>query len=131
MDEARTIGVFIARNWRDVYDMAWRPEFFPRWASGLSEAGLRPDGDGWTAQGPEGPVRIRFSPHNAFGIMDHWVDIGAGRIVYVPLRIVENGSGAQAMLTLLRQPGMSDAKFSEDAGWVERDLRALKALAEG
>lgn len=34
------------------------------------------------------------------------------------------------MLTLFRQPGMSDEAFRNDAGWVERDLLTLKRLLE-
>ncbi|MGN6549652.1 MAG: polyketide cyclase [Pararhizobium sp.] len=131
MLQSKVITVSIDRNWRDVYERFWRPEVFPTWASGLSEAGLEQDGGEWTARGPEGPVRIRFSPHNPFGVMDHWVDLGEGRIVYVPLRIIENGSGTEVMLTLFRQADMDDARFAEDERWIRRDLEALKRLAEG
>src|SRR3546814_3069289 len=64
---ASTYSRSIDREWRSLYDLIWRPEFFPRWASGLSKAGLRQDGDGWLAEGTEGPIRIRFTPHNDYG----------------------------------------------------------------
>ena len=130
MLDAKTISISIKTNWRELYERFWRPETFPQWASGLSDASLTQDGDRWTASGPDGPVNIRFSGHNAFGVMDHWVDLADGRIVYVPLRIIENGAGAEVMLTLFRQPGMDDEKFAGDEVWVERDLLALKRLAE-
>ena len=131
MLDARTISISIDRDWREVYAAIWRPEDFPKWASGLSNASLEKKGDAWRAAGPEGPVTIRFTGHNAFGVMDHWVDPGGGRIVYVPLRVVENGTGAEVILTLFRQPDMTDAKFAEDEAWVTRDLAALKRLVEG
>ena len=131
MLDARTISISIDRDWREVYEAIWRPEDFPKWASGLSNASLEKKGDVWRAAGPEGPVTIRFTGHNAFGVMDHWVDPGGGRIVYVPLRVVENGTGAEVILTLFRQPDMTDAKFAEDEAWVTRDLAALKRLVEG
>jgi hypothetical protein len=86
------------------------------------------DGEWWTTEGPEGPIRIRFSEHNAFGVMDHYVDAGAGAEIYIPMRIVENGEGAEVLFTLFRQPGMSDEKFAADANWVEHDLRTLNGL---
>lgn len=129
--EATTVSVSIDRDWRTLYEEVWRPAAFPGWASGLSDASLAEVDGTWTAQGPDGPVRIEFTGHNAFGVMDHWVHLGDGRTVYVPLRIVGNGGGAEVMLTLFRQPGMSDAKFAEDLEWVRRDLLALKAMAEG
>jgi hypothetical protein len=81
----------------------------------------------WKAEEPDGPIRIRFSDHNEFWVMDHYVDLGDGAEVYVPMRIVRNGQGAEVLFTLFRQPGMSDAKFAADAAWVARDLIALKA----
>ncbi|MDO7837446.1 hypothetical protein Q4610_20590, partial [Sphingobium sp. HBC34] len=97
-------------------------------ASGLAESDLRQQGDDWLADGPEGPVTIRFTPHNDYGVMDHFVDTGDGREVHVPLRVIRNGDGAEVMLTLFRQPGMDDEMFARDAKWITRDLRALKAF---
>lgn len=125
---SRVISVTVDREWRDVYDRIWRPEDFLKWASGLSAAALSQDGDVWRGQGPEGQISVRFTPHNAYGVMDHVVDVGKAADVYIPLRVIANGDGADIQLTLFRQPEMSDADFARDAEWVERDLKALKAL---
>ncbi|MEX2641976.1 MAG: hypothetical protein WD270_00880 [Acetobacterales bacterium] len=130
MLECRTISVSVARDWRDLYERIRRPEAFPEWASGLADASLARTGDGWTAQGPEGPVRIVFTPRNDYGVMDHGVHLPGGRVVQVPMRVVRNGEGAEVMLTQFRQPGMGDETFERDAEWIRRDLDALKALAE-
>ena len=131
MLEALTLGISIGRPWRDVYDADLA-------AGGLPEVGLRPQHlvarEGrrrWRAAGPEGTVRIRFTDHNPFGVMDHYVDTGDGPEVYVPMRVIANGDGAEVLLTLFRQPGMSDAKLAADAEWVRRDLLALRALLTG
>jgi hypothetical protein len=128
MLEARSLNVYIPRPWREVYEALWRPQDFPRWASGLSGSSLEKHGDHWRAQGPEGPIRIRFTDHHPFGIMDHFVDVGTGEEIYMPMRIVANGAGAEALLTLFRQPDMAAEKFEADAEWVLRDLRALRDL---
>ena len=78
--------------------------------------------------GYRGPVRIGFTERNAFGVMDHHVDLGTGPEVYVPMRVVPNGGGAEVLVTLFRRPGMSDEAFAADAAWVLRDLLTLKAL---
>lgn len=127
---ARTFSISIKRDWRALYEQIWRPEFFTRWASGLADSDLRQDGDAWLAEGPEGPIRIRFTDHNAYGVMDHVVDAGDGAEIHVPLRVVANGEGAEVMLTLFRQPGMDDEKFAGDARWINKDLAALKQLIE-
>jgi hypothetical protein len=127
---AETYSVSINRDWRAMYEAIWRPEIFPKWASGLAKSGLHRQGDEWLAEGPDGPIRIRFTPHNAYGVMDHVVDIEAGDPVHVPMRVIQNGDGAEVMLTLYRQPGMDDARFAADAEWIRRDLETLKRLQE-
>ncbi|MBW8743533.1 MAG: polyketide cyclase [Sphingomonas sp.] len=128
---ARTYSVSIRCEWRSLYERIWRPEFFPKWASGLSDSELFQDGNNWVANGPEGPIRAQFTDRNEHGVMDHFVDGGDGNVIQIPLRVVQNGDGAEVMLTLFRQPDMTDEKFSADAKWIMRDLRALKALVEG
>ena len=128
MAEARTLSVSVPVPWPSLYDAIREPAFFPRWASGLSRGGLVPEGGRWRAEGPEGPVWIRFTPPNPFGVMDHWVEPGSGAEVYVPMRVVPNGEGAEVLLTLFRQPGMSDEGVQADAAWMARDLAALRAL---
>jgi len=126
--ESRTFSVTIDRDWRALYDAIWRPEFFPRWASGLTDGELRREGDDWFSQGADGPVRIRFTPYNDFGVMDHVVE-GADGDVHVPLRIVRNGRGAEVMLTLYREWGIDAERFAADARWINRDLTRLRSVA--
>lgn len=126
--EALTLSVTIGRSAQDVYEAIWRPADFPKWASGLSAARLRFEDDEWRADGPDGPVRLRFTRHNTFGIMDHWVDLGAGTEIYVPMRVVANSEGAEVSLMLYRQPGMTEEQFSADADWMRGDLLALKQM---
>lgn len=125
---SRVLSVFIDRPWAEVYEAIWRPETFPKWASGLSRSSLRKEGDVWHADGPAGPVRIRFTGHNAFGVMDHYVHVDDTTTVYVPLRVLENGNGTEVQLTLFRLPTMSDDDYRKDAATVEQDLQALKKL---
>jgi len=114
------------------------PRNFPEWASGLA-GGLTPrsayaptsdTGSEWLTNTPEGPIAIRFSPANAFGVADHWVHLPDGTVVYVPLRAVANGEGSEVSLTLFRFPGMDAARFQADVEWVERDLASLKRVLE-
>ena len=130
MLEAKTISVSIPCPWMTLYETIWQPEVFPRWASGLAESTLEKEGDRWLAKGPEGMVKIRFTEWNEFGIMDHYIDVGADQEVCVPMRVVPNGDGAEVLFTLYRLPGMTDAKFAADAAWVMQDLQALKSLFE-
>jgi hypothetical protein len=127
--EARTMNVSIERDWREVYDFACKPENFPRWASGLANS-LRKEGEDWVADAPLGPVKLRFTARNHFGVLDHYVSPKPGVEIYIPLRVLANGTGAEVVFTLFRLSEMTDEAFARDAEWVERDLKALKALLE-
>ena len=130
MLDATTISIPIRCGWRELYERFWRPEAFTLWASGLAEAGLESAGEVWRAEGPEGPVTIRFTPHNSHGVMDHQIDLGGDREVSMPMRVVPNGDCCLVSVTLFRQADMTDETFASDTAGVERDLQALKALAE-
>jgi hypothetical protein len=86
--------------------------------------------DEWIAETPQGPLKVRFTAPNDFGVLDHYVIPAPGVEIYVPMRVIANGTGCELVFTLFRQPDMSDAKFAEDIAWVERDLTAVKALLE-
>jgi hypothetical protein len=129
MLDSQTVSISIDRPWQVVYDAIWRPKDFAKWASGLARSALEPDGECWKGQGPEGPITVRFTPYNPYGVMDHFVEIGAAEI-YVPMRVIANGRGAVVSLVLFRQPDMSDDRYAADAAWIRRDLMVLKALCE-
>ena len=127
---ARTFSVSIRHEWQALYERIWHPSVFTQWAAGLANSELRREGETWLADGSDGPITIRFTPHNPFGVMDHFVDPGDGNEIHVPLRVIQNGDGAEVMLTLFRQPGMSDEHYAADIKLINRDLRSLKALIE-
>lgn len=128
--EKQPISVWIDRSAAEAYEFLSQPENFPKWASGLGAA-LRKAGGDWIAQTAEGPVTVRFSEPNAFGVLDHSVTRPDGTAVYVPLRVVPRDRGCELVLTLFRQPQMSEEKFAADAQWVMRDLNAAKRMLEG
>lgn len=103
----------IERPPREVYDFVSDPKNLPAWASGLAAA-----------------VKVRFVERNKYGVLDHYVSVASGQEVYVPMRVFPNGSGSEVLLTIFRQPGVSEEKFAEDAQWVRRDLEALKDVLE-
>ncbi|WP_027328316.1 SRPBCC family protein [Marinimicrobium agarilyticum] len=130
MRDVKHISTYIDRPPGDVYEFASNPENLPRWAAGLASSEIKREGDSWVAEAPFGKVKIRFSGANRFGVMDHDVELESGLIVHNPMRVVPNGDGSEFIFTLLRQPGMSDEQFSEDASAVDKDLKTLKELLE-
>lgn len=129
MMSSRTLSVSIGCSPGKVYEFVTNPENLPKWAQGLGQS-VRKQGSDWMVDTPQGPIKIRFANQNRFGVMDHYVTTPAGVEVYVPMRVLANGSGSEVIFTLFRLPGMSDEKYAEDMRLVERDLRALKDILE-
>lgn len=127
--EVRRLSVAIHRSAAEAYAFLSMPENFPKWASGLAGA-LSRVGEDWIAETPEGRATVRFSEPNSYGVLDHAVTLPRGVTVYVPLRVVPKEQGCELVLTLFRQPGMSDDRFAADAQWVMRDLNAAKRILE-
>ena len=75
-------------------------------------------------------MKIRFVEKNDLGVLDHYVSPTPGVEVFVPMRVIANGSGSELIFTLFRSPHMSDEKFAEDIGWVQRDIQILKQILE-
>jgi hypothetical protein len=127
--DVRHISIFIDRTPEEVYAFASDPGNLPKWASGLAASIEEANGE-WIANSPMGRVRIRFAERNGFGVLDHDVILESGETVHNPMRVVPSGGGSEVIFTLFRQPGTSEERFSEDARWVEKDLKALEhALA--
>lgn len=127
--ESRAPSITIACPPRKVYEFVSNPKNLPQWAAGLCKS-VRKSDNGWIAETSQGPVKIRFAEKNDFGVLDHYVTTAQGAEIYVPMRVVPNGSGSEVIFTLFKTPEMSDRQFAEDAGMVERDLRTLKSVLE-
>jgi hypothetical protein len=124
------ITVTINRPPHAVYSFVSDPENLPKWATGLGGSIRNVQGE-WIADSPMGKITIRFAEKNTFGILDHEVVLESGVKIDNPMRVIANGEGSEIFFTLIRQPGMSDEKFADDAKWVEKDLNILKGLLEG
>lgn len=112
-----------------VYRLARQVERMPEWASGLA-TGVRQEAGAWFAQSPMGRVRIDMAPDNGLGVLDHDVTLPDGTVVHNALRVTPAGNGCVVAFVLLRQPGVDDEVFENDAAHIARDLASLKALAE-
>ena len=127
--ESRIITVHIDRPFDKVYEFLVDPANWNQWAFGLGR-NIRRSQDGWIADSDGGVAMVQFTPRNSFGVVDHTVIRPSGQRVYVPMRLIANGSGCELLFTLFREPSTSDAQFASDAGFVERDLNGLKRLLE-
>ena len=127
--KSRTLSVSINCDPGRVYEFVSKPENLPKWAKMFCRSIKKSNGK-WIAETPQGPVKVRFTGKNNFGVLDHYVNPGPGVEVFVPMRVVPNGSGSEVIFTLFQLAGMSGEKYAEDIRWVELDLRSLKGIME-
>lgn len=127
--ESRTLTISIAREAEAVYRFISNPANLPQWATAFCQS-IRQVGSDWVMQTSAGEMKVRFVPPNDFRVADHFVSPAPGVEIYVPMRVLPNGSGSEVVFTLFRQPDMTPEKFREDIGLVEQDLQTLKAVLE-
>jgi hypothetical protein len=112
-----------------VSRVAGDPENLPAWAAGLS-AGIRQEDGRWFTDSPMGVVEVAFTGPVELGILDHDVTLPDGSVVSNPFRVVANDQGSEAVFTLFRRDGVTQAEFESDADAVRGDLERLAALLE-
>ena len=127
--KSQHISASINRSPDQVYEFTSNPENLPKWAAGLGGSIKNVNGD-WIAESPMGRLKVKFADKNKFGILDHEVTLPSGAKFYNPMRVFPNSDGSELILTLYRQPDISDQMFADDAEAVTRDLEKLKTLLE-
>jgi uncharacterized protein YndB with AHSA1/START domain len=121
---AHTVSVTIDRSPADVYAYAGDPANLPEWSFVGS---ITPDGDAWIAEVPGARTRMTFTPPNAYGVLDHDVELPDGTVVHVPMRVVAHGTGSEVLFTTFTRPGVD---LDADLDAVRTDLARLKRTLE-
>jgi hypothetical protein len=124
-----TLSVTIHNGPQNVYDFVSNGANLPKWATTFCLS-AEPDGDGWRVQTPQGPATIRLAPWNRYGILDHTVIPDSGETIYVPMRVVPNGTGCEVFFTLFHLTFMSPERLANDLALVRKDLDTLKVVME-
>jgi hypothetical protein len=128
--ESRHISEWIDRRADEVYGYASDPANLPQWAPGLGRSVEKID-ERWFVETSEGRVGFAFVQRNEHSVLDHYVTMPSGEVVYNPMRVIADGSGCEVVFTVRRRPGMSDEDFTADAEAVAADLTRLKRVLEG
>jgi hypothetical protein len=128
--ESMHLSERIARPVQDVYAYTSDPANVPQWAPGLGTSVEQVDGQ-WFVETPGGRVRLAFAARNDFGVLDQYVTLSSGEVIYVPMRVIADEGGCEVLFTLRRREGMTSAEFTADADAVIADLARLKGILEG
>lgn len=128
MHRAHTVSVAVAVDLHRAYVYAADPSNMPDWAPGFVKS-IEDRGDHWMAETTLGQASFRFAPANAFGVLDHDVELPSGKF-HNPMRVIPNGDGCEVLFTVLQFPGVTDEQFKLDLETVRGDLQALKRALE-
>lgn len=123
-----TLTISIDQKPKKVYDFVSSLANLSTWAPSFCKAIKKINGR-WVVTTMQGPVGIKITPRNSYGIVDHVVIPAPGIEIEVPMRIIPNGkSGTEVLFTLFHRPGMTPAQFREDQRLVRADLKTLKKV---
>ena len=130
MRRSHTFSIAMARDYHAVYAYLAEPLNFPQWAA-IEGGSFGPLANGdWAGQTPFGFRHFRFTPHNAFGVLDHAIFKPDGPLLYTPMRVMANDEGTELSFIFFQRDGMSDAQFASSIEWIMTDFLALKSLLE-
>ena len=129
MMKSKTLNISIKSDPKTVYEFISNLENLPKWAPSTFPSIKEVNGE-WLVDTPHGQNKVMLTEKNNFGILDHSVKLVSGVEVYVPMRVLRNGTGSEILLTIFQTPEMTDEAFIQDIKMVERDLNHLKTIIE-
>jgi hypothetical protein len=127
--ESWHISERIDRSADEVYAYAADPANMVHWAPGLGSSVEEIDGQ-WFVETPAERVRLAFAPRNDLGVLDHYLTLNSGEVIYVPMRVIADGGSSEVVFTVRRRPGMTGDEFKRDGEAVAADLARLKRVLE-
>lgn len=129
---SEVIKVSIDRSYAEVYEFLADPLNFTKWAANPGSE-MEPLGNNdWLVDLPAGRRVIRFTPHNAFGVLDYQVfERGENGGPKTPVRLIANAEGCELIFVWLQRSGVTDERFKSDVEWIASDLQRLRVLMEG
>jgi len=130
MRRSHTITLQIDRPYAAVYKFMADPRNFSQWAA-VDEGTFEPLGGGdWRAMTAGGLRHYRFTPPNAYGVLDHAQFVPGEVPLFNPMRIFANEDSTELQFTFFQRAGMSDEAFVSTVEWITTDFLTLKSLLE-
>jgi hypothetical protein len=123
------ISVQISREPAVIYAYVADLNNLPGWATTFCRS-IRREGEKWVMETSLGMMAIRLAAENDLGVLDQYLTLPGGETLYVPMRVVANGSGSEFIFTLFWLPGVREDEYAADAALVRKDLDRLKVLLE-
>lgn len=133
MLSVETVSVTIDRAYATVYDFLAEPRNLVRWVDVLGPVHRAVAPMEWVFDRPAfhpGPIRLRFTPRNAFGVLDVHAYSGEVLIHWAPVRAIDLGAATAVTFGLVRGADWAASHNASERDWIEADLLTLKTLLE-
>lgn len=133
MFKTAVISMYVDRPFAPVYDFLSNPANLTRWMPSLGPVLRHVSGNEWIAETPHwlsGPLMLRFTPKNRYGVLDVVSTSARLGIVSTPCRLVHNGLGCEIIYLLRQYDSVDDDAFASEQEWLRSDLLTLKTLLE-
>lgn len=85
--------------------------------------------DWWLFSIPRGTTKLKFQDDDSLGILDH-VFIDNDSKWNIPIRVVSSGDESEVIITLIKPDEITDVKFDERMGEIERVFVNMKKIIE-
>ena len=128
-----TVSVTIDRPFSTVYDFLADPRNLVRWVDVLGAAHHPVAPMEWMFDRPafhSEPIRVRFTPRNAFGVLDIHAYSGEALIHWAPVRAIDLGDATAVTFGLVHGAEWPASHSASERDWIEADLLTLKTLLE-
>ena len=125
--DTRTITIN-NKSQKEVFEYLLQVEKWPEWS--VFAPSVTKDGNLWIVHTPQGDIKLRPAFNAELALLDHYLLVGDNEI-FIPNRVVPNGSGAEVIITIFQAPNLTEDKYQEQIGWVEKELQNLKKSLEG
>ena len=108
--------------WRILARVEDWPHFSP-FARAVEPAG---DARSYQVTTPGATVRLTSHFHPDLLLLDHLVGFADGSSVFIPYRVVPNGTGAELIMTNIKSPNDSTEDFELQVGWMRTELTGAR-----
>jgi hypothetical protein len=128
-----TISVSISCPYETVYGFLADPANLFTWANVLGTKARPLAPLEWLAEEPaftDKPITIRFTPRNAYGVLDITASADGLPLFWSPVRAFRNGEGTELTLCMLQRSDQSEESFRSELEWTRADLLTVKTLLE-
>ncbi|MFA5975121.1 MAG: RNA-binding protein [Elusimicrobiota bacterium] len=125
---SKTLTASLPHDVQALFAKIADPDSLPQWHPNACRSIRRENGQ-ILAESPRGPMGIRLIRDDRALLVDLIMCLSEGIEFTTSIRLLQNGSGSEIIMTMIQPQGLSDSTFNEQVHWAENALRGLRKTA--